>query len=238
MAAPSQAAFYDRIWSIGHVWSPQAWPEWSIIAPYLASCSRRLEIGAGLRPRLPVSGTLFADISPVALSKLQKHGGLPLLASADHLPLPGSSLDMVGACEILEHLEDDETAFSEIARVLHPDGVFFFSVPLQAALWTQHDTLVGHYRRYEPAQLAQQLARHNFKVEWFSPGVAGGYVPMKALGAWFFRRFPRTAILLEDRITMPLGARAQKPVRRFETSIPLNTAAPSAFIVCRHLRTS
>ncbi len=233
MSDTSQAAYYDRVWTLGHVWSPQAWPEWSIIAPYLESCPRRLEIGAGLRPRLPVKDTLFAEISPIALDKLRGRGGLPLLASADQLPFPNESLDMVGACEILEHLPDDEPAFAEIGRVLRSGGIFFLSVPMQPALWTRHDDLAGHYRRYEPNALTVQLARYGFQVERFSPGIAGGYARLKSLGAWFLGRFPRAAILLEDRITMPLGARAQKSIRRYETSIPPDSTAPSGFVLCR-----
>ncbi len=231
----SQSEFYDGVWAIGHVWRPQAWPEWSIIAPHLAACPRRLEIGAGLRPRLPIGGTLFVEISPIALGKLADEGGRPLLASATCLPLPNRSIDMLAACEILEHLEDDAAAFAEIARVLSDDGWFFFSVPLQPALWTKHDTLAGHYRRYELSALADVLTTHGFRVEAFSPGVAGGYSALKTLGAWFFGRFPQAAIWLEDRITLPLGARTQKSIRRYTPSLPANSAAPSAFIACRRL---
>jgi len=238
MNVQQQAAFYDLVWARGHLWKPQAWPEWSIIAPHVLDAPRRLEIGAGLRPRLPVRDTLFADVSSVALARLQRHGGVPLLTSADQLPLADRSLDMVAACEVLEHLENDQAAFAEIARVLSMGGLFFFSVPLQAALWTAHDVLAGHFRRYEPRTLIDTLAAHGFRVECFSPGVEQGYAPLKAIGAKVYGRFPLAAMWLEDRLIMPLGARAQKAIRQREPSIPPDTQAPSAFIACRRIESS
>ncbi len=217
-----QATHYDRMWTIGHIWRPDVWPEWSIIAPALVDCPGRLEIGAGLRPRLPVAGTWFADVSGVALRRLAERGGLPILASATALPFSDGSLDVVAACEILEHLADDESAFREIGRVLCPGGMFFLSVPLQPELWTAHDMLAGHFRRYEPARLAAQLAEAGFVVTAFCPSAAGGYTAFKAIGAWTFRRFPTASMWLEDRIIMPLaGAPNTRSSRPYPRSPPI-----------------
>jgi SAM-dependent methyltransferase len=182
---------------------------------------------------LPIAGTRFADVSPVALKELAAHGGLPVLANATALPFASQGLDVVVACEILEHLADDVASFHEIGRVLRPDGVFFLSVPLQPALWTEHDVLAGHFRRYEPAALAAQLTAAGFSVTAFCPGVAGGYTLFKSMGAWMFRRFPASAMWMEDHIIMPLAARAKGSVQQTLPAIPPDSLAPSAFIACR-----
>jgi hypothetical protein len=101
MKQADQAAYYDRVWRIGHVWSPTLWPEWKVIAPLIATSQHRLEIGAGLRPRLPIHGTRFVDVSQHSLRKLAAQGGIPVEASAAELPFAAQKFDLIAACELL-----------------------------------------------------------------------------------------------------------------------------------------
>ncbi len=228
-----QSTFYDRIWAVGHVWNPAVWPEWSIIAPLLPDCPDRLEIGAGLRPRLPVRGTLFVDISLVALAQLSKQGGRTFRAYAGALPFADSTFDLIAACEVIEHLECDTEALAEIGRVTRRGGFLLLSVPLDPARWTAHDTAVGHFRRYEPAALAALIESGGFDIIGFCPQLAGGYGGFKRWGAWLFQRAPRLATWIEDRLTLPLGVRLQRSVRRMLPTLPADTNAPGGFVLCR-----
>ena len=54
-------------------------------------------------------------------------------ASAEDVPLPDASFDLVTSTEVLEHVPDDARAFAEIRRVLVPGGMTIFSVPLSGA---------------------------------------------------------------------------------------------------------
>src|SRR5579859_1353537 len=118
----AQAHFYDQVWTADHVWNPRVWPEWDVISPILENCPRRLEIGPGTRPRLPISGSWFVDVSQVALSRLQGHGCSGILANANALPFPDCQFDLVASCELLEHIEDDQRAVAELARVTYIGG--------------------------------------------------------------------------------------------------------------------
>jgi len=227
-----QARHYNRVWQIGHVWSPAVWPEWAIVAPLLAHAAHRLEIGAGLRPRLPIAGTCFADLSQIALYALAAHGGRPMLTSAADLPFAADTFDLVAACELLEHLPDDRRVLTEIARVTRPGGYLVLSVPLQQSLWTDHDVQAGHFRRYAPPILLALLSDCGFTVIRFSPQLGEGYIGLKKVGAWALRHAPRFAIWLEDRVTLPIGVRLQRSARRWLPTFPLDTDAPGGCLLC------
>jgi len=49
---------------------------------------------------------------------------------------------------VLEHVEHDEQATSEVARVLCTDGVFALSVPAHPGWFGASDAWAGHVRRY------------------------------------------------------------------------------------------
>jgi ubiquinone/menaquinone biosynthesis C-methylase UbiE len=51
------------------------------------------------------------------------------VATADALPLPAASVDLVLSSWVLEHLPDPAQTFGEVARVLRPGGAFVFLAP-------------------------------------------------------------------------------------------------------------
>jgi SAM-dependent methyltransferase len=157
--------FYDALWSASYVILPQRFNTWPLLSALAASAPARLEIGPGLRPRLPIAGTSFVDISRPALSSLKARGGLAMLGEITALPFPDRSFDLVCAFDIVEHIEDDRQAFRELGRVAKDDATVIFSVPLHPARWSAFDALVGHVRRYDPDDLLAILAEHSFVLE-------------------------------------------------------------------------
>ena len=157
--------FYDALWSASHVILPQRFNTWPLLSALAASAPARLEIGPGLRPRLPIAGTSFVDISRPALSSLKARGGLAMLGEITALPFPDRSFDLVCAFDIVEHIEDDRQAFRELGRVAKDDATVIFSVPLHPARWSAFDALVGHVRRYDPDDLLAILVEHSFVLE-------------------------------------------------------------------------
>ena len=85
-------------------------------------------------------------------------------ADARHLPLSDGSLGLVVAFDILEHIEEDDDAVSEIRRVLRPDGTFLVAVPADPRLWSAHDEAVDHVRRYTRETLSGVLHRGGFDI--------------------------------------------------------------------------
>ncbi len=93
-----------------------------------------------------------------------ERGLLTLRADATRLPLADDSLDLVVAFDILEHIEDDDLAVSEVHRTLRPDGTFLIAVPADPRLWSAHDVAVDHVRRYTRETLSSVLHRNGFDI--------------------------------------------------------------------------
>lgn len=86
-----------------------------------------------------------------------------LYASADELQ--GEQFDLVIACEVLEHIEDDQAMFNEWASYLKPGGCLLLSVPAHMKRWDATDVWAGHYRRYEALDLVRLAERNDMEVE-------------------------------------------------------------------------
>lgn len=77
---------------------------------------------------------------------------------ADH------SFDLVIASDILEHISDEGAALCEWRRVLKPGGKLLVMVPAFMFLWSQHDVVNQHYRRYTRDRLVVAMQAAGFKV--------------------------------------------------------------------------
>jgi len=74
---------------------------------------------------------------------------------------PSGTFDLVLLMDVLEHIDDD-TAFlrDTVVPLLAPEGVLVVSVPAHPRLFTAHDTMLGHHRRYRPAEMRRLLGEH------------------------------------------------------------------------------
>lgn len=70
-------------------------------------------------------------------------------ASVTDLPYPDESFDLVCAFDVIEHVEDDSKAVLELCRVCKKGGVILTTVPAFQALWSKHDVINHHVRRYD-----------------------------------------------------------------------------------------
>jgi ubiquinone/menaquinone biosynthesis C-methylase UbiE len=80
------------------------------------------------------------------------------------LPLGDSSVDCITALDVLEHIEDDQLAIKEFARVLKPRGVAVVTVPAMQSLWSDWDVALHHYRRYCQSSLLELFDATSFRV--------------------------------------------------------------------------
>ena len=211
--AARNRGFYDALWSASSVTLPQRFNTWPLLSALAAAAPARLEIGPGLRPRLPIAGTAFVDISQPALSRLKAHGGLTMLGAVTTLPFPDQSFDLVCAFDIVEHIEEDRQAFCELSRVAKDDATVIFSVPLHSARWSAFDALVGHVRRYEPDELLALLKAHSFSLE---QSAVFGMQPKSGwlldFAVWGLTNKPVQAMRWYNGLFLPLGLLLQKPL--------------------------
>jgi SAM-dependent methyltransferase len=92
--------------------------------------------------------------------------GVPTIhGDARCLPLPSDEFDFALAMDVLEHIEDDRLAAAELARVLRPAGTALVSVSCDMALWSTHDVVLGHVRRYSRRTLTECLESAGLVVD-------------------------------------------------------------------------
>jgi SAM-dependent methyltransferase len=83
---------------------------------------------------------------------------------------PGS-YDLVAVLDVIEHVEDDVAALKAIAKVLRPGGKILITVPAHQWMWSAHDVVNHHKRRYSKATLAASLEKAGLgwrKLHWFN----------------------------------------------------------------------
>ena len=73
--------------------------------------------------------------------------------------------DLVLMLDVLEHIEDETAALSRVSEMLVSGGRYILTVPALMSLWSHHDVINGHYRRYRRPQLVHALEEAGFVVE-------------------------------------------------------------------------
>lgn len=225
--------FYDGLWSGARLVAPQRFNTWPLVRELSAGARTRLEVAPGLRPRLPIQGTQFLDISAEAMARLRSWGAEVAVGAVNALPFDDGVFDFVCAFDIVEHVEDDEAALSELSRVTAPGAPLLLSVPLHESAWTPFDDFVGHYRRYAPHVLAGKLARHGFMVE---RSAVYGMQPKSSrlldLGMWCLVHRRERAMWWYNHVFMPIGLHLQKPLR-FVDGLIGHEDVDTVLAVCR-----
>jgi len=74
-------------------------------------------------------------------------------AGIDAMPFADASFDLITCLDVLEHIEDDRGALRELLRVARPGARLLVTVPAYPRLWSSHDELNLHCRRYTRADL-------------------------------------------------------------------------------------
>jgi SAM-dependent methyltransferase len=85
-----------------------------------------------------------------------------VVAGIDTMPFDDSRFDLITCLDVLEHIEDDRGALRQLRRVARPGAVLLVTVPAYPLLWSSHDELNRHCRRYTRAE----LLRRAFEARW------------------------------------------------------------------------
>lgn len=76
--------------------------------------------------------------------------GLEIIhGSITELPFSKEKFNLVCAFDVIEHVEDDQLAVNEMKRVLKENGIIFITVPAFMSLWSHHDEINQHFKRYK-----------------------------------------------------------------------------------------
>lgn len=103
-----------------------------------------------------------------------QEGRLPV----DH-PFAGERFDWIVLADVLEHVEADGASLKALGSCLAEGGNLLLTVPACPFLWSRHDQLHRHYRRYRKADLRALLEDAGLEIRllhyynfWFFPVVA------------------------------------------------------------------
>lgn len=79
--------------------------------------------------------------------------------------LPENELDTIVMMDVLEHIKDDELFFNNIVKKLKPEGTLLITVPAAQFLFSEHDVIAMHHRRYNRKRLIKLLNHKDIKVK-------------------------------------------------------------------------
>jgi SAM-dependent methyltransferase len=118
-----------------------------------------LEIGCGTGHNLPMLAQ-FGHVDALELDEAARtlaEGRLGRSVMSAPLPelagVPDRHYDLIGAFDVIEHIDDDEAAIRSIAGKLKPGGKFVMTVPAHQWMWSAHDVVNHHKRRYSRRSL-------------------------------------------------------------------------------------
>jgi SAM-dependent methyltransferase len=145
-----------------------------------------------------------------------------------NLPFKDKIYDIVGAFDVLEHIEDHKSALSEWKRVLKDDGAIVITVPAYQWLWSEHDVSLHHRRRYTVKSLTAVAAeidlrpeRKSYAIGFSLPLVAGfrfankildkkgdsetSYVPIPRVINKLFTTLLKAEAKIHNAVSLPAG---------------------------------
>jgi len=188
----------------------------------LPASAQILEIGCGTGHNLAMlSGFghvegLELDEEARALS--EKRLGRKVMSSP--LPelagVPDRHYDLIGAFDVIEHIDDDHAALASIATKLKPGGMFMMTVPAHQWMWSAHDAVNHHKRRY---------SRRSLKAL-----INGSPLQLKRVGYFNSLLFP---LAVAERAASKLRGKEEADVTL--PPAPLNMMLEKVFTAERHL---
>jgi SAM-dependent methyltransferase len=160
--------------------------------------ARILEIGCSGGPLLQMlveegyQDPAGIDISPSAISRCRERGLKNVTAmDAQEPSFEEGTFDLVIASDVLEHLTDARRALVAWQRILKPDGRLIVFVPAFMFLWSGHDEVNHHQKRYTAGGLKRDLALAGFEVErtgYWNTFLFGPITAIRLLGNLVRRR--------------------------------------------------
>ncbi|HEY8592183.1 MAG TPA: class I SAM-dependent methyltransferase [Sphingomicrobium sp.] len=181
-----------------------------------------LEIGCGTGHNLPMLGQFGAidalELDDEARAIAERRIGRKVMSD----PLPELAgvrdrhYDLIAALDVIEHIDDDAAALRSISTKLKPGGKFLMTVPAHQWMWSAHDVVNHHKRRYSKRQLRALVDASPLRLE--------------KIGYFNSLLFP---IAAAERLSSRLRGKDDADVKL--PPAPLNAALEAVFAAERHL---
>jgi SAM-dependent methyltransferase len=180
-----------------------------------------LEIGCGTGHNLPMLSS-FGEVDALELDEQARgHAEKRLGREVMSAPLPElagvpDGYDLIGAFDVIEHIDDDRAGVASIASKLKAGGKFVMTVPAHPWMWSAHDVVNHHKRRYSKRSLKALIQ--------------GSPLRLDSIGYFNSLLFP---VAVVERLASK--ARRKDEADMGMPAAPLNAALERAFATERHL---
>jgi len=127
-------------------------------------CSSGILLGEIKELGFDIENLYGIDISEKAIQNCKANGiQHSFLMDAEHINL-NNKFDVIISSDCLEHLQDDEKALHNWFDILNEGGIAIIFVPAFSLLWSHHDVVNKHRKRYTRSELVKLLKNNNFKI--------------------------------------------------------------------------
>lgn len=139
---------------------------------YCGGFDSMLEIGcgtgyvlSGIAEAFPAAQLHGSEIFSAGLTFASARQPTTRFMQMDGRNIPfAAEFDVIGAFDVLEHIEEDEAVLAQIRDALKPEGTLFLSVPQHKWLWSAVDETACHVRRYSARELHEKINAAGFEI--------------------------------------------------------------------------
>lgn len=125
------------------------------------------------------------ELSPTSVGLARERGaGDVVEGSVLEMPFEADAFDMAASLDVIEHLEDDLQALRELRRVVAPGGSLLVTVPAYQWLWSGHDEINHHHRRYTRRSLqsvGEQAGWQQVRTTYFNSLLLPAAIALRVL---------------------------------------------------------
>jgi SAM-dependent methyltransferase len=128
------------------------------------------------------------ELSATSVTLARERGvGEVIEGSVLEMPFETDSFDLAVSLDVIEHLDQHLEALRELRRVVAPGGALLVTVPAYGWLWSGHDEINHHFRRYTRRSLqrvAQQAGWQQVRTTYFNSLLLPVAILLRALDRW------------------------------------------------------
>jgi SAM-dependent methyltransferase len=120
---------------------------------------------SGVHSAFPEVSLSASEIDPAGLPFVRQKVESANIFQMDARRIPfREEFDVIGAFDVIEHIEEDEEVLSQIYNACKPGGGVIITVPQHPSLWSEVDVFTCHKRRYTKNELVDKIQRAGFEV--------------------------------------------------------------------------